>query len=131
MVQISAPTRIGESSLVVSHKAVARIVSQSCTVSGTQLPETVFGNETLPPLTGQVFCPRGCGTRIYWALSAELAEYKEAFLVYLNQQLSWTPCPDHHKIQPQCQNQDVTADMCLPSSSAVLGSGPRYVNCYE
>jgi hypothetical protein len=117
--------------LVVSHKAIAQIVSQTSTVSGASLPETVLRNETLPPLTGQVFCPRGCGTRIFWALSADLAEYKEAFLVYLNQQLSWTPCPDHHKIQPQCQYEDDLVDMCLPSPAAVLGPGPRYVNCYE
>ena len=117
--------------MVVSHKAVARIVSQSISVSDTVLSETVARGEAESALTGQVFCPRGCGTRIFWALSTDLAEYKEAFLVYLNQQLSWTSCPDHHTIQPQGDCDDEMIRACLPSASAVLGCGSRYVNRYE
>lgn len=117
--------------MVVGHKAVARIVSQSLSVSDTMLSETLAPGEAESTLTGQVFCPRGCGTRIFWALSADLAEYKEAFLIYLNQQLSWTACPDHKTIQPQGDCDDEMIRACLPSAASVVGGGPRYVNRYE
>lgn len=88
-----------------------------------------------PPLTGMLICPRGCGTRIYWALSAELAAYKEDLLVFLYQQLYWTKCPDHREIQPQvrsrssCTNQGTTVPASGKPSS---GQVPQYYrNRYE
>lgn len=116
----------------MSHRAIARVVSQAFSVPGTGVPDMVLPDETQPPLTGYVLCPRGCGTRILWALSADLAEYKEPFLVYLNQQLSWTMCPDHESIQPPCERlHDEEGLNCMRSSRSVFGSGRRYVNCYE
>ena len=83
------------------------------------------------PWSGYVICPRGCGTKFFWALSPWLIEYKEQFLIYLNQQISWTICPDHVKARPRhvlFVERDWTY---LPPAAAVLGGGTTYHNRYE
>ena len=119
--------------LVVGKKAIIHVAVQHSGAFDRDLSSALPHNEAEPPLTGYVLCPRGCGTRILWALSADLAEFKEALLVYLNQQLSWSPCPDHQLIQSQCGwgFQDELDWAYLPSPDSVFGRGPRYVNCYE
>jgi hypothetical protein len=81
---------------------------------------------------GFLSCPRGCGATIYWALTPAMAEYKEQFLLYLHQLLSWTSCPDHSQMQGQRMPAYADSEWnALPSSSSVLAGGQRYRNLYE
>ncbi len=83
-------------------------------------------------IVGFLACPRGCGATIYWALTREAAEYKEQFLLYLNQLLSWTSCPEHSQACSPRVAVQADAEWCaLPSSSAVMAGGRRYRNLYE
>ncbi|MGC8827619.1 MAG: hypothetical protein ACP5TV_11530 [Anaerolineae bacterium] len=95
----------------------------------------VAGDKAQPPLTGVLICPRGCGTRIYWALSAELAAYKEDLLVFLYQQLYWTACPEHREIQPQMRPRSGGSIQAPPKPAAGTASSSRppeyYRNRYE
>jgi len=119
--------------VIINDKAVFLIVPRYSRAFVGNLAELVSQEGEEPPLTGCVVCPKGCGTRVYWALSASVAEYQTQFLIFLNQQLSWTACPEHKKILPQQvvkpeHEEDWTS---LPSASSILSGGLRYMNCYE
>ena len=117
--------------MVLGNKAAIWIASHESPVMPADLGNVLPRSGENPPLTGQVLCPKGCGTRIYWALSAELAEHKETFLNYLNQQLSWTECPEHRQFRRQRLSREEW-DWARPFSSRfVLGQGLYYGNCYE
>ena len=113
-------------------KAAFRIVPRDATVFIGDLADTVAGDSSsCPPLTGMVKCPRGCGTAIYWALSSDLIEYKEQFLIYLYQQLCWTPCPQHDQIQAQATDAPAVGPAGRRASSNIVSRGPRYANGME
>lgn len=123
-----------EDSVFASDKAVFQLVHRDADFALEQAREALRKEGQREPYCGFVHCPQGCGTRIYWALAAGLADYKEQFLIYLNQQISWTVCPDHTRSQPRHvlileKERDWTY---LPPAAAILGGTARvYNNCYE
>jgi len=114
-------------------KAFYRIVPRGAsTVDSTAVFSVLRDHQRVLYLVGSVLCPRGCGTVIHWLLSSDVADHKEEFLVYLNQQLWWTDCPDHVAIRPQKTPFSPAKDWTfLPPSSSVMAAGPRYRNLYE
>ena len=114
-------------------RAIFRIVPHgSSYFDSEELLSASFPDGCAAAMVGFLSCPRGCGTLVYWALTPEMVEYKEQFLLFLHQQLSWTACPDHAQIQNQRASVRSETDWgALPSSSAVMAGCRRYRNLYE
>jgi len=117
--------------LFASNKAIYQLVYRDSPFCPDDALDALRGETGEEPLSGYVICPRGCGAKFFWALTPRLSDYKEQFLIYLNQQISWTACPDHIKAQPRhllLLERDWTY---LPPAAAILGAGPIYQNRYE
>jgi hypothetical protein len=112
-------------------KAIYRIVPRGTSLGLDELAKTIRRGPGAPPLTGTLSCPRGCGARISWALAAHLGAYREEFLMFLSQELSWTRCPEHRGIQRQLDTPPDRDWTYLPPAASIVGGGPRYVNSYE
>lgn len=125
----------GATQVVISERAAILVTREPLEQDLEEWEHCIAGDEAHPPLTGVLVCPRGCGTRIYWALAAELAPYKEDLLVFLYQQLYWTKCPEHREIQPQVRrqySQTVPGKPPAPAGPSSLDASPKYHrNRYE
>jgi hypothetical protein len=128
---VLAMAMLGWQGVFGSDKAAFRVVPRGMT-NGRHDFIAAFCSNNASWLTGSLACPRGCGTIILWALCEDVAEYKEQFLTYLYQQLSWTACPDHTAIERQRREVGFDPDLIiLPSPSSVMAGEVRYRNRYE
>ncbi|MGQ9668517.1 MAG: hypothetical protein ACUVWB_14515 [Anaerolineae bacterium] len=125
----------GATQVIISERAAILVTREPLEQDLEEWEHCIAGDKAQPPLTGVLVCPRGCGTRIYWALAADLASYKEDLLVFLYQQLYWTKCPEHREIQPQVhprQFQTAPAASPAPAGPGTRDTSPRcYRNRYE
>lgn len=122
--------------MIITERAAILVTREPLEEDLADWMKRIAGDEAQPPLTGVLICPRGCGTRIYWAMSAELAAYKEDLLVFLYQQLYWTECPEHREIQPQVRfRSSCNIQAPLKPASGTAPSSRRtseyYHNRYE
>lgn len=122
--------------MIITERAAILVTREPLGEETSDWAQCLADDEGQPPLTGMLICPRGCGTRIYWALSAELAAYKEDLLVFLYQQLYWTACPEHREIQPQVRSRSGSKIMQGASRPAASTASPSrtpeyYRNRYE
>lgn len=121
--------------MIITERAAILVTREPLEEDLADWMKSIAGDEAQPPLAGVLICPRGCGTRIYWALSAELAAYKEDLLVFLYQQLYWTECPEHREIQPQGRSRSggkVQAPLKPAAGTTPPSRAPEYYrNRYE